>query len=146
METLKQKQKEEALLRLRMLGVMGQVRNDFRKKEPVIYYSERQNAFFNATLYWVSNHPTWEKAIKDFENRNGVMVYHCQLIHMEFGDILSLMYVAKDEEEWENERKDIRDGLTFVKCLDVTNENDIRSIDYGYIGIKPSMGGIARIS
>ena len=139
-QTLKDKQRQEGLERLRMLGVMGKVRQDFAHGK--LYYSERQNAFFNAVLYWVDNNPTWLDKIKQFEDKNKVMVYHAQLTHFEFGDCLSLFYVGKDEEEWENERDDLRKGISFVKCIDPNSDFS----EYGYIGIKPSMGGIARIS
>ena len=93
--TLKEKQKEEALKRMRMLQLLGKVREDFRKSGKV-YYSERQNAFFNATLYWVDNEPEFVKIIKDFEKKNNALVYHCQLTHLEYGDNLALLYVSKN--------------------------------------------------
>lgn len=141
--TLKEKQRQEGLERLRMLNVLGKVRQDFARGK--LYYSERQNSFFNAVLYWVDNNPTWLDKIKKFESKNKVMVYHAQLTHLECGDCLSLLYVSKDEEEWENERDDLRKGMPFVKTIDPNAEDDYFS-EYGYIGIKPSMGGVARIS
>ena len=139
--TLKEKQKQEGLERLRMLNVLGKVRQDFAHGK--LYYSERQSSIFNAVLYYVDNHPEWLDMIQKFEKKNKVMVYHAQLTHLECGDILSLLYVSKDEEEWENERKDIKDGMVFAKCIDLADD---MFTEYGYIGIKPSMGGIVRVS
>lgn len=136
----REKQKQEAIKRMEMLHIMKEVIEDFKKNDKV-YYSERQNSFFNATLYWLDNNPEWAKQVKEFENKNGVLVYHCQLTHTEMGDLLSLLYVAKDEDEWSRERKDIEDREVFVKVL---NLDDDFCSDYGYIGIQPSMGGITR--
>ena len=141
MESLKERQKQEALKRMGMLHIMKEVIDDFKQNNK-LYYSERQNSFFNATLYWVDNNPAWADLIKRFELKNGVLVYHCQLTHTEFGDLLSLLYVAKDEDEWSQERKDIETGEVFVK---VVNLNEDLFSEYGYIGIKPSMGGITRV-
>ena len=134
------KQKEEALKRMKMLHIMKEVIDDFKENDKV-YYSERQNSFFNATLYWLDNHPEWEEKVKEFQNKYGFLVYHCQLTHTQMGDLLSLLYVDKDEDNWERERKDILDGEVFAKVI---NLDDDFCSDYGYIGIKPSMGGITR--
>lgn len=136
----REKQKQEAIKRMEMLHIMKEVIEDFKKNDKV-YYSERQNSFFNATLYWLDNNPKWVEEVKKLEKENGVLVYHCQLTHTQFGDLLSLLYVAKDEDEWSRERKDIEDREVFVKVL---NLDDDFCSDYGYIGIQPSMGGITR--
>lgn len=136
---LKQLQKVEALNRMKMLNIMGQVRNSFRQGGRV-YYSERQNSFFNATLYWLDNENKFVQIVNDFESKTGSMVYHAQLTHMEFGDMLSLMYVSKDMDEWQRDRDDIAHGEMFVNVVNV----DCDESEYGYIGIKPSMGGVTR--
>ena len=134
------KQKQEALNRMKMLHLMKEVIDDFEKNDKV-YYSERQNSFFNATLYWLDNHQEWAQQVKEFETRTGCLVYHCQLTYTEFGKLLSLFYVDKDEENWEQDRKDIQDREVFVKVI---NLDDDFCSDYGYIGIQPSMGGVTR--
>ena len=134
------KQKQEALKRMKMLHLMNEVINDFKENDKV-YYSERQNSFFNATLYWLDNHQEWADKVKEFEKRTGFLVYHCQLTYTEFGALLSLFYVDKDEENWEQDRKDIQDREVFVNVL---NLDDDFCSDYGYIGIQPSMGGVTR--
>lgn len=142
MSSLKERQKQEAIKRMKMLKLMDNVVEEFKDKG-TLYYSERMNAMFNAVLYWVDNHEEWSKMIKDFEKKWGFMVYHAQLTHTYVGDILSLLYVTKDEEEWEQDRQDIKDGVVYAKCV---NLNDDYFSEYGYIGIKPSMGGIVRVS
>lgn len=139
-KTLRQKQIEEAIVRMRMLKLMPNVIQDF-KKEGRVYYSERQNKFFNAVLYWLDNNEEWLKTVEDFEKRNKALVYHCQLTHLECGDVLSLLYVSSYEEEWSQERDDIKEGRTIAHCINL--DDDLFS-ETGYIGIKPSMGGVLR--
>lgn len=140
METLKEKQKNEALKRMAMLNLMPQVIKDFEKKNKV-YYSERQNAFFNAILYWLDNEPNYVEVVKKFEKEHNCLVYHCQLTHMEFGDILSLLYVSDSEEEWEQDKQDLREGYAFSYVINLNYEC---YNDFGTIGIKPSQGGVLR--
>ena len=94
MKTLRQKQKEEALKRMSILKIMKEVREDFEKNDRV-YYSERQSAIFNATLYWLDNNADYVQIVKDFEKKHNALVYHCQLTHLTYGDNLSILYVSK---------------------------------------------------
>lgn len=142
MESLKKRQKQECLKRMRMLKLMDNVVKEFEETGK-LYYSERLNQMFNAVLYWVDNNKEWVNLIEEFERKWNFMVYHCQLTHTTFGDILSLLYVTKDEEEWEQDRQDIKDGIVYAKCINLSDET---MSDYGYIGIKSSMGGIVRVS
>lgn len=140
METLKEKQKNEALKRMAMLNLMPQVIKDFKKNNKV-YYSERQNAFFNAILYWLDNEPNYVEIVNKFEKEHNCLVYHCQLTHMEFGDLLSLLYVSENEEEWEQDKKDLREGYAFSYVANIGCEC---YNDFGTIGIRPSQGGVLR--
>ena len=140
MKTLRQKQKEEALKRMSILKIMKEVREDFEKNDRV-YYSERQSAIFNATLYWLDNNADYVQIVKDFEKKHNALVYHCQLTHLTYGDNLSILYVSKHENEWEKDKELLRSGETFAY---VKNLEDDFCSDMGYIGIKPSMGGVLR--
>lgn len=140
METLKEKQKNEALKRMAMLNLMPQVIKDFEKKDKV-YYSERQNAFFNAILYWLDNEPNYVEIVNKFEKEHNCLVYHCQLTHMEFGDLLSLLYVSDSEEEWEQDKQDLREGYAFSYVVNIGCKYNS---DFGTIGIRPSQGGVLR--
>ena len=62
--TFKEKQKQEAIARLKMLKVMPNVVKDFEKNGRV-YYSERQNKFFNAILYWLDNNEKYVEIVKE---------------------------------------------------------------------------------
>lgn len=138
--TLKEKQKEEALVRLSMLHVLPQVKKDFEKKD-VVYYSERQNNIFNAVLYTIGEDSKYMPIIKEFEDKHNALVYHCQLTHTTFGDLLSMFYVSDSEDEWGYDKNDLKDNTAYVK---VVNLDDVQCSDFGCIGIRPSMGGVLR--
>ena len=137
--SLLEKQKAEALARMQMLGLMGCVRKAFRGGK--LYYSERQNAFMNAVLYFVDNEPKWAKKIKDIEIAKGILVYHAQLTHTTMGDMLSLLYVSSHEQEWASDRNALAQAET---CAYVMNLDDPDCSEFGWIGIKPAMGGVVR--
>ena len=136
----KEKQKQEALKRMKMLKLMPEVIKDFEKNNRV-YYSERQNAMFNAVLYWLDNEDKFVELVKEFEKKHNALVYHCQLTHLEFGDCLSLLYVSAQEEEWEQDRQYLNEGFPIVYVANLDYEE---YSEFGSIGVKPSMGGIAR--
>lgn len=137
--TLLEKQKAEAIARMQMLGLMGNVRNAFRYGR--LFYSERQNSYFNAVLYNFDSKPDWEKLIHKIEGKTGIVVYHAQLTHTTFGDMLSLLYVSKHESEWVLDRKALAQAET---CAYVVNLDDDDCSEFGWIGVKPSMGGVTR--
>ena len=140
MDELKTKQKQEALKRMRMLQIMPQVIKDFEKNNRV-YYSERLNSMFPATLYWLDNHKEYVDLVNEFEKEHNALVYHAQLTHTNFGDLLSLFYVSKDEDYWSLDRKDIINGQIYSRVLNI--QDDFLS-DFGTIGIKSAMGGVVR--
>lgn len=137
------KQKQEAISRMQQLRIMPKVIDSFRRNN-CVFFSERQSQMFNAVLYRLDNNEEWEKAVKDFEKEYGVIAYHCQLTHFEFGDVLSVLYVSNNEEDWPREREDLKDGYIMVKCFEVSYDNAYDS-DMGYIQVRPSLGGITRI-
>ena len=136
----KEKQKQEALKRMKILKLMPNVIEDFKKSNK-LYYSERQNKIFNAVLYWVDNDENYVKIVKDFEKASGNLVYHCQLTHLSFGDCLSLLFVSADENDWPTENELLKQGVAFAW---VENLDDESCSEMGSIGVEPSMGGIVR--
>lgn len=141
---LKEKQKQEAIKRMKHLQIMDNVIKDFKNKG-IIYYSERINSMFPATLYWLTNNPEWVKMVKEFEEINGALVYHAQLTHTKMGDLLSLMYVSKNEEDWKEDHELLinEDGMMYSM---VYNLDDDMLSDMGIVQMKPAMGGVVRIA
>ena len=139
--TLKEKQKAEAIKRMKALKIMSSVIDDFKNKN-TIYYSERQNQMFPATLYWLENHPEWVGMAKEFEQRTDSLVYHAQLTHTQVGDLLALMYVSANESEWAEDNELLKEGIMYSMVL---NLDDEFCSDLGTIQLKPAMGGVVRI-
>lgn len=137
---MENKQKEEAIKRMRLLQIMPQVIKDFEKNDRV-YYSERLGAMFPATLYWLDNHQEYVDLVKEFEKKYKALVYHAQLTHMEFGDCLSLFYVSKDDNQWSRDKKDILNGELYSYVANLQCDYDS---EFGYIGVSPAMGGVVR--
>lgn len=136
----KEKQKQEAIKRMKALKLMKNVIDDFDKKGKV-YYSERQNKIFDGILYWLDNEQKYVDLVKDFEQKFNAVVYHCQLTHTAFGDLLSMLYVSSHENEWESDFAMLKEGETYANVVNLT-DGDMSEI--GMIGIAPRNGGVAR--
>lgn len=136
--------KNEAIKRMKYLDVLPDVYNLF-KKDNKLYYSERVNKTFNAVLYFATEEMT--ELIKNFENKTGHLVYHIQLLHTEFGDMISLIYVSKYKSEWKlfwesfSCTRNNKSNYLIVNAHVINGEIK----ESGTIGIRPSMGGIERI-
>lgn len=129
----KAKQKQEALERMKMLKLHGNIIKEF-DKEGIVNLSE--NGGF---LYWLDSDQ--QAIVDEFEAEHDALVYH--VIHdcTELGELYSLLYVSKYEEEWEDERTDLKDDYVFVY---VKNVNDTQNSEFGSIGVKPQLGGLVR--
>lgn len=139
-ETLKEQQKTEALARMKMLKIMGNVCNAFRISNRV-FYSERQNQIFDGILYWLDNEDEYVKIKNDFEKETGALVYHAQLTHTEFGDLLAFLYVSKRKSDWDIDKDMLKNGETIAYVYNLTDPNLSES---GLIGVAPRNGGITR--
>ena len=81
------------------------------------------------------------EAVRKFEKEHDAVVYHAQLLHTEFGDLLSLLFVGSDKEEWQKDLDDIDSKEAFAYVI---NLDDDYGSEFGYIGIEPKNGGISR--
>lgn len=140
--TLKEKQQAGAIERMTILKLMPNVIKDFKKG--ILYYSERQNEFFDGILYWVSNKPKFEQVIKDFEKDYGYLVYHAQLMHTYFGNLLTLLFVSGYENEWEEEKEGLKKGEARSCVITFDHEDSYLDREFGSCGIKPKNGGVIR--
>ena len=138
--TLHEKQVREALKRMKTLKISDNVIEDF-KNNGTLYYSERLSAIFDGMLYWVSNEKRFVDLVKDFENRTGALVYHCQLTHTCIGDMFAMLYVSKERNEWSMDNRDLAQGIAIANVI---NLDDPSLSDIGSIGVAPKNGGITR--
>lgn len=138
MENLKELQKHEAIIRMKHLNLLDKVIKDFNENQ-IVYYSERQNNLLQAVLYSVSGNQELEQKIKKFEESYDSLVYHVQLLHTEFGDMYSFLYVSKYQDEWKLDGNDLQNN----QCYSFVWNGDIE--EFGLIGIQKVMGGVVRV-
>ena len=132
MESFRDSQVEEAVARMKLLGILKIPINEF-KKDGVINRSE------NGILYWLDDEE--KQMVADFEKDNDGVVYHAIKTLSNIGLMYSLLYVSKHTEEWEMDRADIQEGRAFVY---VVNKDMPDCSEFGTIGIRPLFGGVLR--
>lgn len=130
----KQMQINEAIERMKTLRLHKNVINEF--KEGTLNMSE--NGGF---LYWIEGEMLTK--IRDVEERYNIVVYHAIHDYTDFGEILTLMYVSDDEEEWEMDRDDLTNGYP---CAYVINLDDDYCSEFGSVQVVPQIGGLKRIA
>lgn len=99
--TLREKQKQEALWRLKFLALHPNVVRDFQSG--VLNKSES-----GGMLYWLSDEE--KDAVAKFEAKWDALVYHCILSETEIGRMLTMLYISQYPEEWSDDRADLLDG------------------------------------
>lgn len=124
----------ECLTRMVMLKLDAPCINAF--KEGKIWESEGFGALYELR-------PEEQQIIDVFEHEHkGYKVYHMIHNKFEFGECYSILYVSNNEDEWEQDREDIKDGYAFVY---VANIDEPYCSEFGSIGIKSQFGGLVRI-
>lgn len=131
---MREKQITEAIKRMEMLQMSRQCINAFKRGE--VWESEGIGALYECN-------EKEKSLIKDFENKTGGVVYHMIHNYFEFGECYTMLYVSKYTEEWASDNADLKQGITLAY---VKNINDDFCSEFGSVAIKPSIGGLIRIS
>lgn len=131
---MKQEQFREALTRMTMLNLSRQCINAF--KDGIVWESEGYGA-----LYEVNQDE--QRIIDAFEIQHNALVYHMIHNKFEFGECYTILYVSSEKSEWKSDRYDIEDGyaMAYVKNIDVPECSE-----FGSVAIRPSFGGLVRLS
>ena len=79
--------------------------------------------------------------IKEWEKVYNSLVYHIIHDYTNIGELYTLLYVSKYEEEWEYDNTDIEAEEPI--CY-VINKDDEYSSEFGHCIIKPANGGLER--
>ncbi len=132
LEVLKERQKKEALKRMKFLKLHQNTISEFYK-ENKINYSE------NGVLFWLKDE--WQKYVEAFEEKHNAKVYHVIHNNTKLGEMLSMLYVSSDEDEWPSDWEYLENNRVFayVENLDAAFFSEI-----GIIGFKPLIGGLVR--
>ena len=135
MKVSREKKKEEAIKRMKALGIINDAINQF-KRDDVIMVSEPP---FGA-LYWLEDDE--KEMVKKFEEENNALVFMVVRAFTNFGKMDSLLFVSDYEEEWEMDNEAIVDGyvMSYTKNYDAPDCSEM-----GSIVVKPSFGGLLRV-
>lgn len=128
-----EKKKQEAIERMKTLNLYPNVIKEF-EKENIVNMSE--NGGF---LYWLNDEQ--KEIVSAFEDEHDVLVYHVIHNFTQMGEMLTFLYVSDDEEEWEYDREDLKDGYA---CAYVKNLTDDMCSEFGSVCIEPRIGGLVR--
>lgn len=131
----KLKQKEEAIKRIKMLGLMKNPVQEFEKEGKV------NVSHVLGLLYWLDDEE--KEMVKNFERNYDALVYHVIKTNTTIGTMYSLFHVGKYTEDWEHDRESIKESYPFVY---VVNKDVPEFSEYGCIGVRPCNGGLVRIS
>lgn len=128
-----EEKKQEAIERMKTLKLYPNVIKEF-EKENIVNMSE--NGGF---LYWLNDEQ--KEIVSAFEAEHDVLVYHVIHNFTQMGEMLTFLYVSDDEEEWEYDREDLKDGYA---CAYVKNLTDDMFSEFGGVCIEPRIGGLVR--
>lgn len=128
----KQKQKQEAIKRMKQLGLYTNAIREF-EKDNVLSRSD------NGILFWLTDEE--KRLVSKFEREYDIVVYHVIRNNTKFGMLLSLLYVSNDEDEWKMDQEDIQQRTPIAY---VYNVNEPMFSEFGSIGVENRYGGLVR--
>ena len=134
MEITRGEMVKEALDRMKLLRLHQNAVREFRDEGKL-----NLSGVYGA-LYWLNDEQ--KKLVRDWEEKTGNLVYHVIHNRMEFGEMLNLLYISRNPEEWTKDRTDIQNEEALVYVINL--DDDVCS-EYGYIGIRPMFGGVIRV-
>lgn len=134
MADLREQQKQEAIKRMKKLGIMEQTIKEF-EEEGKVNLSEGPGL-----LYWLNDEE--QEMVRKFEEESNGLVYHVIKTQMNFGLMYSFLYVSEHIEEWRMDMEDLGDNQTLAYVINTTMPD---CSEFGTIGIEPSIGGLKRI-
>lgn len=140
-KNIKEKINKEARERISILRKMGletaeeSLNNEILFSKPVnifghvsgINFSFKEDKELNAIK---------EEFEKDYDSK----VYYGMFMETAFGRLLTLLYVDEFEENWEQERNDLKRGSLYACCYNLDEDY----CESGKIGFKVANGGLIR--
>ena len=133
LKELYEKQKAEAIRRMEMLDLLPRTILEFQK-EYRLNLSE-----FDGILYWLNEEE--KKFVADWEKETGCLVFHLIKNHYTFGLCYTFLYVSQNPDEWEADAEEMKKGCFLTYVL---NKDCLEFSEYGYVEVKPKMGGLQR--
>lgn len=135
MRISREMKKEEALKRMKRLGIINDAIKQFRDDD-IVMVSEPP---FGG-LYWLNDEE--KEMVREFEEEYGYLVYMVVRAFTNFGKMDSLLFISDYEEDWEYDMKYINDGYVMSYTI---NHDMPDCSDMGSIVVKSVGGGLVRI-
>lgn len=130
MNPMHEKQKAEAVSRLKLMGIREDVQRKYEEHGTVMLCADGQ---YSPVEEWIT------KEIERVERTFGAVVYLVVRTHTAmFGDLDAMLYVGKYEEEWEIDQDDIKGGYA-MSC--VVNHGDPDLSELGSIAFRVTPDG-----
>lgn len=128
----RERKKEEALARMKIIGIFNGTVRQFRKDDLV-----SQSLPPVGACYWIEGEQL--ERVKAFEEKYNALVYFVIHSYTEFGEMDSYLYVSDYEEEWETDRCDLECGqtLAYVYNYDMPDCSEFGSIGFA---VTPAAG------
>lgn len=135
MKVTREKKKEEAIKRMKALGIINDAIKQFEEDDIVMVTEPPFGA-----LYWLEDDE--KEMVREFEEENNALVFMVVRAFTNFGKMDSLLFISDYEEEWEMDNEAIVDGyvLSYTKNYDMPDCSEM-----GSIVVKPSFGGLLRV-
>lgn len=133
MGNLRERQKAEAVKRMKKLNIMEQAIDDF-VSDNKLNLSEN-----HGMLYWLEENE--QVIVNAFEKKFNSLVYHVIHEFTNIGELYCLFYVSSYEEEWKEDNENLNEGQVYAYVI---NKDSPDSVDIGAIGVKPMNGGVER--
>lgn len=131
---IKESQVIEALLRMKKLNIDDRIIFDFKEKR-TLRCSLEGISFLEIDEYV-------KEKIEILEEDKGILIYHIIISNKGYGLCYNLLYVSKDEEEWEEEKRYLEHGYVYVYAMNLEYPNNS---DYGTIEVVSRNGILERI-
>lgn len=132
---IKERMKEEALKRMKLLGMHKNAISEFEKENRL------NKSVMYGMLFWLTEEE--KQLVNQWQEETGNLVYHVIENQFEFGHCYSFLYISKYEEEWEMDRELMKDNIQYAYVM---NTDDDTCSEFGTIQILSKAGGIMRIA
>lgn len=134
---------EEGRKRLDILLEMGlwdEVAQKFDEKGTICVSEGRRLVGICGVNYAIDWIPEYNAVKEKFEEEYDCFVYYSLLTQTSFGELLSLLFVPRCEENWENDRRELKEGCPLAYVWNFEEEYG----EIGSIGIRMAIGGLVR--
>ena len=140
MKVSREVKKEEAIKRMKKMGIFNETIKQF-KEDDLVSMSEpaRMLGITIGALYWLNDDQ--KRVVQNFEEEYDALVYLVVRSYTNIGVMDSLFYVSDHKDEWFMDNADLDENYA---CVYVINHDMPDCSEFGSIAWKEVSGGILR--